>query len=367
VYNNNSGTATSSSFNLHVKLAGTDVAGSPDVGIASPGRAYTLAAGSYVLSEDPNASYLSVISGACDPAGNIMLTAGENAFCTITNTDIPVPIVVQSGGSGPLLSAPLISVLKIPTPLALPGGPGNVTYNYTVSNPGIVPLTDVTLVDNKCPIVSFVSGDINGNAQLDTNETWHYSCTSPLSQTTTNSVIATGKGDGLTAIDVANATVVVGVPGLPNTGIVPPLIHILKVPNVFTIPYNGAVTYTYTVTNPGVIPLMNVTVADDKCGPVILRSGDTNNNNLLDPTETWIYTCQTKLTASTTNIAVARGVANNLNAVDEATATVLVSVPGLPKTGYPPEQNSNSLNIIILTSILILTSTSIVIFFKRHA
>ncbi|MDR3519464.1 MAG: ice-binding family protein [Candidatus Pacebacteria bacterium] len=272
----------------------------------------------------------------------------------------------QGGGGGQLFPAPLISVLKVPTPLALPSGPGSVTYNYTVSNPGTIPLTAVTLVDNKCPIINFVSGDINNNAQLDTNETWHYSCTAPLSQTTTNSVTATGKGDGMTATDVASATVIVGTPGLPNTGIVPPLIHIVKVPNLFTVPYNGAVTYTYTVTNPGAVPLMNVTVADDKCGPVVMRSGDINNNNMLDTSEAWIYTCQTNLIATTTNTAVAQGTSNNLNAVDDAIATVVVSVPGLPKTGYPPEENSTPLNIIILASILTLATASVVVFLKRR-
>jgi hypothetical protein len=352
---------------LHLKLGGVDVAGSPDVGLVSPGRAYTLVAGTYVFSEDPNSSYLPVFSGDCDATGNITLTAGQIATCTLTNTDIsPVP-----GGDGQLnqLSttlAPLISIIKIPTPLALPGGPGSVVYNYTVSNPGIVALSNVAVTDNKCSPLTFVSGDINNNGMLDTNEIWHYTCTSTLSQTTTNAATATGQANGLTALDVANATVVVSVPGLPNTGVVPPLIHIIKKPSVFTVPYNGVVTYTYVVSNPGVVPLNNVSVADDKCSPVLGHSGDLNQNNLLDPSETWTYTCQTNLTASTTNTATAEGSANGLNALDYSVATVLVPVPGLPKTGYPPKQNSNPLNIIILASILILTSTSIVVVLKKR-
>jgi len=89
VVNNNSGTATASSFNLHVKLAGTDVAGSPAAGVASPGTSYSLSAGTYVVSEDANASYVQSFSGACNSSGSVILAAGDNVTCTITNNDIP--------------------------------------------------------------------------------------------------------------------------------------------------------------------------------------------------------------------------------------------------------------------------------------
>jgi len=39
------------------------------------------------------------------------------------------------------LPPPLINVLKVPTPLSLPSGPGSVTYNYTVTNIGTVAMS----------------------------------------------------------------------------------------------------------------------------------------------------------------------------------------------------------------------------------
>ena len=56
---------------------------------------------------------------------------------------------------------------------------------------------------------------------LDPNETWTYTCQENLVKTTTNTVIATGEANGLTARDLAIATVVVAdiVPKLPNTGL----------------------------------------------------------------------------------------------------------------------------------------------------
>jgi hypothetical protein len=93
VVNNNSGTATANLFNLHVKLSGTEVAGSPAVGTATPGTSYSLAAGTYVVSEDANASYTQSFSGACNSSGSVTLAAGDNVTCTITNDDIAAVVV----------------------------------------------------------------------------------------------------------------------------------------------------------------------------------------------------------------------------------------------------------------------------------
>lgn len=53
----------------------------------------------------------------------------------------------------------------------------------------------------------------------------------------------------------------------------------------------GPVAYDYAVTNPGQVPLSNVAVTDDSCSSPAYVSGDTNTNNLLDLTETWLYSC----------------------------------------------------------------------------
>jgi hypothetical protein len=48
-------------------------------------------------------------------------------------------------------------------------------------------------------------------------------------------------------------------------------------------------TFSYTVTNPGNVPLTGVTATDDKCSP-LTRTGDTSDTTL-DPGDTWTYTC----------------------------------------------------------------------------
>lgn len=253
---------------------------------------------------------------------------------------------------------PLISIQNIPTPLTLPFGGGNVTYNYTVSNLGEVPISDIVVTDDKCSPVSYVSGDTNSNEILDITETWAYSCESELTQTTTNISTVTGNANDLTATDIASATVIVG------EDTTPPLIHLVKIPSVFVLPSPGTVTYTYIVTNPGVVALSNVNVSDDKCSPISGPVSDANDNNLLDVSETWIYTCQTELTETTVNTATAYGSANNLTATDVATATVVLatstSAPELPKTNGETKQKGIEWNIIIV-SLACVSSISILL------
>jgi len=65
-------------------------------------------------------------------------------------------------------------------PFIMEGDP--VTWQYVVTNTGTVPLTDVAVIDdNGTPLddtddfsPTYVSGDTNGNGELDTDETWIY-------------------------------------------------------------------------------------------------------------------------------------------------------------------------------------------------
>ena len=108
----------------------------------------------------------------------IHLEPGEDVTCTFTNT----------------LADPKIALDKQEPAIANGGGP--VTYTYLVTNPGNVPLTNVSVSDNKCSPVAYQSGD-NGNGKLDPGETWTFTCTytpvfTPLA-TLTNVATASGK------------------------------------------------------------------------------------------------------------------------------------------------------------------------------
>jgi len=99
----------------------------------------------------------------------------------------------------------------------------------------------------------------------------------------------------------------------------------------------GNVTYTYTVKNPSADALSNVTVTDDKIGSLTRFSGDVNGDNLLDPSETWVYTATVHLDATTTNIVTATGEFNGATATDTASVTVTVTpVSGPVETTVTP-------------------------------
>ena len=320
-------------------------------------------ADTYTLSESGGFSGYTPSSWTCPGAtvsgSSVTLGLGDIVVCTITNT-YTSPTVYSSGGGGSYTSSipPLIDIVKVPSPLALPAGPGSVVYTYTLKNIGTVPVNNVTMVDDSCSPLTLVSGDINADKRLDTTETWTYTCSTTLSKTHTNAVVATGWANGISATDIAYATVVVGAP------VVPPLIHVTKIPSPLAL-FSGAgnVTYTEKITNPGTVALSNVTLNDDKCNSVKYISGDTNKDSKLDTTETWTYTCKTRLNKTTTNTATATGIANGITVKDFAIATVVVSTPGLPKTGFPPKVESIPWYIIAF-SIFTLIYLSVVILKK---
>ena len=123
VINDNGSTAVATNFNLHVKISGSDVASSPAPGVESPGTTYTLAAGTYVVSEDAFDGYAQSYSGDSDSSGNITLASGDNKTITITNNDIP-PVVVTptvTGGQLPKTSSNMYEILLIGVLLTLVG------------------------------------------------------------------------------------------------------------------------------------------------------------------------------------------------------------------------------------------------------
>lgn len=349
VINDNGGKALYSDFPLFIN-------GQP----ATSGQSVGRVAGVYTITETSPSGYTTTFAGDCNAQGQVTMEGigSYNKLCLVINNDKKAVAVAFTPVSVP----PLISIEKIPTPLVLPAGAGSITYDYTVLNVGTVPMSNVTVIDDKCATINFVSGDTNNDAKLDTNEIWKYRCTTTLSQTTTSSVSATGSANGLTAVDVANATVVVGQP------IEPPLIHVIEIPQPLILPTGaGVVTYTKKVTNPGTVALSNVKVTNDKCSPMTYVSGDTDNDSKLDHTETWVYTCQTGLDKTTTNTAIAIADANGLKAIDVAHATVVVVAPKLPNTGVAPDEKNTPWNIIALAGIFVLISTSLVVILKKHA
>lgn len=206
---------------------------------------------------------------------------------------------------------PAIAVVKtVNPPVALSGS--LVLYSYQVTNPGDVPLGNVTLADDTCAPVQYQTGDANSNSLLEPGETWTFTCATVVAVDTVNTVTATGQPAD------PNGQPLPGIPSVSDqdtaqVNVVDPAIHIVKTAAPTTVYAGDSVTYAYVVTNPGDVPLAGVTVSDDKCSPVTpmasggFNVGDTNQNGLLDPGEAWRYACTTTITEDTLNTATTVG------------------------------------------------------------
>ena len=133
VINDNGGTAVASDFNLHVKLSGNDVTGSPTVGTIAPGTSYSLSANTYVISEDANASYTQSFSGDCNSNGSVTLSDGDNKTCTVTNNDI-AEVVIPSPTAAPIIPAPVSTpmVPKLPNTGIAPDENSSAPWNIII-------------------------------------------------------------------------------------------------------------------------------------------------------------------------------------------------------------------------------------------
>jgi uncharacterized repeat protein (TIGR01451 family) len=201
-----------------------------------------------------------------------------------------------------------------------------VTYTYTVDNPQDDALTDVGVSDDRCSGVDLVGGDTDLDNELDPGENWTYACAMALWEDTTNVATVVGT-DSLSDVVSDTATAFVSV--------ISPAIGIDKQASALLVDAGDTVTYTYTIINPGDDPLSSISVDDDQCSPVNFVGGDTDNVGVLDPDETWTYTCSMVLLANTTNVAVAAGV-DSLDGIVSDTDTVFVLVSGTGHRLYLP-------------------------------
>lgn len=216
----------------------------------------------------------------------------------------------------------------------------SIIWEYKVTNPGDVALSNVTVTDNQGVTPTsllngdgFNVGDLNEDGKLDTNETWIYTAAgTAIDGVYTN----TGTASGSFTDDANHTATPTASDGSGYTG-VHPAIHIDKVTtgvdsatvvnNVITPHYatgdglsflaGYGVTWTYTVTNAGDVSLSNIGVTDNQPGVTptgvlqadhIHNLGDINDNGLLDVGESWTFTASgTSVLGSYSNVGTASG------------------------------------------------------------
>lgn len=196
----------------------------------------------------------------------------------------------------------------------------SVAYTFVVQNTGIGNAVNVVVVDNKCsPVVfsQYLAG--NNDNILEPGEKWEYLCAHNLTETTINvgTVTATDVLSQLQISDSNAATV----------GVIAPALLISKTADASVVNPGTPVLYTFDVVNSGNDPLDAVEVVDDKCAPTSLDSvvvGDADS--VMQPGETWRFTCSAVINETTQNMAYATGTDSLNNAVTSNQAFYLVTV-----------------------------------------
>lgn len=136
--------------------------------------------------------------------GSIWLEDGTSVEGQLLAHDGEVTLINNAVANVWCATTQAISIAKTANLSALPA-PGPVTYTYLVTNPGTVVLSNIVVTDDKISPVTYVSGDMNGDALLQPSETWVYTATSNLTSTTTNTATVTGNTTG-TPVEAVTAT-----------------------------------------------------------------------------------------------------------------------------------------------------------------
>ncbi|KZX51223.1 hypothetical protein A3709_10355 [Halioglobus sp. HI00S01] len=168
-----------------------------------------------------------------------------------------------------------------------------VEWGYVIINTGNAALEDVAVTDNRGEVPVYKSGDDNNNSLLDVGEQWLYEAQGvAASGLYANIGSAFGRDPLGSVVEDEDPSHYFGFENAINVekstngedADVPPG------PN---LDVGDAVTWEYVVTNTGAsaTPLEQVILEDDQLGIIAgPQMGDDNNDGILDPNETWIYT-----------------------------------------------------------------------------
>jgi uncharacterized repeat protein (TIGR01451 family) len=265
-------------------------------------------------------------------ANGVELEVPLGRTCVITLGESPqlLPPGGAGGGGGRdggVIPYPDIALIKMASTTQAQIGKA-INYTYIVTNPGNVPLSNVSVTDDMIDLVTYESGDASGDRLLDTDESWAftatYNVTAEDSSPLVNTAAASGTYGSQTVISWATASV----------DIMQPAIAISKTADSTEVHDGDIITYTYTVTNPGGIPVSGILVTDDMTDNVTLQIGDTDENSVLDADETWVFSATYNVTGEESsplvNTATVSGIDPWLQPVTaQSTATVNVLRPGI--------------------------------------
>ena len=255
-------------------------------------------------------------------AGATSTQTGLPATSNQTQATITVSTGGAGGGGGGAGAHMTLSETATPTSGTAPLG---VTYTYQLVNDGSQTLFHAGVNDTACSSPAYKAGDTNNDQLLQPGETWTFTCaktyTTPGTYTDTATAGATSTQTGLPATsNQTQATITISTGGAGGGGGGAGAHMTLSetaTPTSGTAPLG--VTYTYQLVNDGSQTLFHAGVNDTACSSPAYKAGDTNNDQLLQPGETWTFTCAKTYTTPGTY-------------TDTATAGATSTQTGLPAT-----------------------------------
>jgi hypothetical protein len=155
----------------------------------------------------PEGTHSTIVPGESpgEPEPGITPPPSETPPPSPTTLPAPSPVTTPAPGNAGI---GLDKACNVTT--AFPGD--NVTYTYRLSNTGDVPLSDVSVTDDKIGEATFIGGDVNSDAILDMGEIWTIEAVYTVQEgdigQLTNVATASGTGpDGQEANARATATI----------------------------------------------------------------------------------------------------------------------------------------------------------------
>ena len=234
-------------------------------------------------------------------AGTYNVTVTDNRGCVATTS-----VIINQG----ICSLTITKSLTNAEDAVVDTAGEIIEYTITVDNTGNEDLTNVVVDDVFAGGATYVSGDANDNDILETTETWVYSADYVVTQADLNAGLDLVNVAGVTTDQTARQT-----DDATSTIDQNPSIDLIKTASLEitgeedcsrVIAGETVITYTFTVTNLGNVSLAGIAVIDEfpNLSAIELISGDLNNDQELDVTETWIYTATYTVTQNDVDAGV---------------------------------------------------------------
>jgi len=272
--------------------------------------------------------------GTYNCVGTYTVTVNDVALGSATNiatatdgttTSPSDSATVPSGG------APAITLEKTSVDTAFATVNQTLTYTYEVENTGNTSLvSDVTISDNKInggtPFVCWTSAP---PADPDFTPGEKISCTATYNVTQDDLDAGSVTNEASAASTHAGSPITSPIDDLTIPAIQTPSWTLDKSSTSVPIQANDIVSYSFSLENTGNVTVSAITLSDAQCdaGTLTLDSGDTNTDNKLDTTETWVYSCDHTVTQAEVD---AGSVVNNASATGTPAGTE--PLPDAPAT-----------------------------------